>query len=368
MILSLAILTGFQQEIRNKVFGFGGHIQISALSDNQSFEKKPFFKSEDLRNKIKGVDEVKSVQAFITKAGIVKRGKEMEGMVLKGVGSDFDNSFFVPKLISGKVPLFRDTVKNDSIIISEFTAQRLNYKCGDKLTMYFIQEPARVRKFIISGIYKTGLEEFDKMVLIGDVLHVQKLNDWNQNQIAGYEITLNDYNKIDVKVNELAELIPFDLQIESIKDLQAHIFDWLELQDINVQVILILMTLVAGINMITALLVLILENTKLIGILKSLGASNKSIQKIFIYSAFKLIAKGLIIGLVLGLSLCYLQSAFHLIKLDASAYYVEYVPVSISYMHIVVLTTTIALVCSLMLIIPSYLVSKISVVKSLRFS
>jgi lipoprotein-releasing system permease protein len=368
MIVSVAILMGFQKEIKDKVAGFGGHLLISVFNDNHSIENSPIKKDFEGLQTIKQIPLIKSVSEFATKAGIIKHKAEIEGVVLKGVGKDYNWDFFKSKLVAGNIITFSDTGKSNNIIISEQTALKLNYKVGDNLFMYFIQHPPRMRKFKICGIYKTGLEEYDKMYAISDIKHIKKLNNWNQNQTGGYEICLHNFNEIEKAEAAVVNILPFDLYVQTIKQKEPQIFDWLNLQDINVQIILALMILVAGINMITALLVLILEKTPIIGILKAMGATNKSVRKIFGIQALFITLKGMMIGNCLALGLCFYQNYTHVLKLDQASYYISYVPVYISFWPLFWVNAGTLLICSIMLLIPSTVIAKISPIKAIRFN
>lgn len=368
MIVSVAILLGFQKEIKDKVAGFGGHITISVFNDNQSIENSPITKNFEGLTQIKEINEIKSVSEYATKAAIIKHNSDIEGIVLKGVGNDYNWDFFKSKLIEGGVVSFSDTGKSNDILISEQTAHKLNYKVGDNLYMYFIQQPPRMRKFKICGIYKTGLEDYDKMFVIGDIAHIKKLNNWKANETGGYEVILNNFNDLEETELKVGNALPFNLYAQNIKQKEPQIFDWLNLQDINVQIILILMVLVAGINMITALLVLILEKTPLIGLLKALGSTNKSVRRIFSIQALNIVGKGLLIGNIIALSLCFYQQQTHLLKLDQTSYYISYVPVYIGFWPVFLVNIGTLFICALMLLLPTTVIAKISPVKAIKFN
>ncbi len=371
MIVSVAIVTGFQKEIRDKVIGFGSHIQISKYDSNESLEAQPIDKRQSFYPSFDTVPGIRHIQVFANKAGIIKTEDQMEGVVLKGIGSDYDWSFFKNRIIDGKVFSINDSIKSKDVIISKLIANRLKLKTGDSLRMYFImkdQAQPKGRKFHISGIYETGLEEFDKVYVIGDIAQIQSLNKWNKNQVAGFEVILNDFNDLDKMSAFVYNNIGYDLNSKNIEQMNPQIFDWLGLQDMNVIIILTLMILVAAINMISTLLILILERTNMIGILKSIGARNVSIRKIFLYTSANLIGKGLILGNVIAITLCLLQKQFGIITLPQESYYVSTVPINLNILHLVLLNAGTLLVCMLMLIIPSYIITKISPVKAIRFS
>jgi lipoprotein-releasing system permease protein len=256
----------------------------------------------------------------------------------------------------------------DSILISQKIADKMQFKTGDKLLMYFIQQPPRVRKFIVAGIYNTGLEDFDAKYLIGDIKQIKKLNNWDSSLVAGFEITVDDFKQVEKITDEVNELVEVNVLAKSIREQFPQLFDWLKLQDVNVEVILILMLLVAMVNMVSALIILILENTKLIGIFKALGSTNWQLRKIFLYQASHLIGKGLLYGNIAALSLCFLQSYFHFIKLDETSYYIAYVPIKIDLFYFFLINFGTLFLCTLVLLIPSALIAKVSPSKAIRFS
>lgn len=367
MIISLAVLDGFQHEITNKVIGFGAHIQLSKYDNNNSFEPQPISVNEEYLDQLSKIDGVTKRSLYAIKAGIIKTSDEMEGVILKGVGKDFENTFFEKNLVAGKMFKVKSKLKNDSILISKNIAQKLHFKVNDKVIVYFIQNPARVRKFIVAGIYNTGLEDFDNKYLLCDVRHIQKLNNWDSTQFAGIEVSINDFNKLDAITAQINEIIPTDWLASSIREQFPQLFDWLRLQDINVQVILILMTLVATVNIVTALIILILESTRLIGILKALGMSNKQLQKIFLYQIAVIVGKGLFYGNVTAITLCLLQYKLHFLSLDETSYYISYVPIQMNWVLVLMVNVSTFVVCTISLLIPSGIVAKIAPVKAIRY-
>tara|TARA_B100001142_G_scaffold73172_1_gene73860 strand:+ start:6504 stop:7727 length:1224 start_codon:yes stop_codon:yes gene_type:complete len=368
MLLSLTVLTGFKNEISSKVIGFGSHITITNFSDNYSYDTEPIEIDQDFYLNLMKIEGVKHVQDFATKAGIIKTDSEILGIVIKGVNSNFDPSFFEQNLLEGEVPKYNDTVISSKLMISRNVAAKLELNLGDRITIYFVENSTRVRQFIISGIYSTGFTDFDDLIAIVDIQHIQKLNNWGDMEIGGLEIFIDNFEILDQLTEEVNYQIPYDFNAENIKDRNPQLFDWLDLQDINVRVILILMLIVGGVNMITALLILILERTKLIGILKALGVSNWSIRKVFIYNALYLIMKGLFLGNIIGLGFAFLQKKFHLVSLDSNVYYMNTVPVEFNLIHIFGLNISTLIICWLALLIPSFLITKILPMKSIRFS
>lgn len=375
MILSVAIVTGFKSEISNKVIGFGSHIQIINYDNNVSYETVPINKNQSFYSNINDLKGIKHVQVFATKAGILKTKTDFQGIVLKGVGSDFDWTFFNSYIIEGESFTINDSIKTDNILISKYLADLLKLHSGDKVHAYFIQQPPRTRVFKVSGIYQTNLAEFDEQIALIDIGHIQSINNWNNNQISGIEVTIEDFYKLNEMTETVKDIAGFSfssdgtkLRIQNIKEKYPQIFDWLNLTDMNVWVILIIITLVAGFNMVSGLLILILERTSMIGILKAIGTNNWSIRKIFLYQSGFLITKGLIWGNIVGIIICLLQSQFHIIKLDPSSYYLDAVPINLKLWHILALNVASLIITVIMLIVPSYIISRLSPEKTIRFN
>lgn len=371
MIISVAIVTGFQNQIREKVIGFGSHIQITNFEVNSSWEASPVNKNQPFIKIIGGLENIKHIQSFANKAGIVKTEEQIEGVIFKGVDREFDWTYFRDNLIEGEIISFIDEKTSNNIIISKSLAKRIKLKVKDELRMYFIvkdEMQPRGRKFNITGIYETGLEEFDKMYILGDIGHIQKLNDWTKDQVGGFEILLNDFDKIDQTGEEVYKIIGYELSSKTIKQLHPQIFEWLSLQDMNVMVIIALMILVAGITMISTLLILILEKTNMIGILKALGTKNVAIRKIFIYNAAYIIGKGLIWGNIIAIGLCILQAQTGFLKLNQESYYVSEIPINLEIAHIFLINIGTLIICTLMILIPTYIITKIKPVRAIRFN
>lgn len=369
MIVAIAIVTGFKNEIRDKVIGFGSHIQVTSHGFNSSAEQTPVSTDRDFYPDIEIMPSIKHIQVFATKAGIIKTDTDIEGVLVKGVGSDYDWSFFEKYLVSGETFRVNDTSRTKSVLVSEQMARKLRLKLQDKLYIYFIQnQEQKVRTFEISGIYKTGLEEYDKLYIIADIGHIQHLNNWDDDMVSGFEITVSDFGRVEELNDSVYSVIGYDLDCQTIKDMRPQIFDWLELQNLNVQVIIALMLLVSGVNMISALLIMILERVNMIGILKALGMSNVNIQKIFLYNAIYMTGVGMLIGNILAIALCYIQAEYGLITLNEESYYVSVVPINLNWWYILLLNLGTLLITTLMLIIPSFLVSRISPLKAIRYS
>lgn len=368
MILSLAIVRGFKREIRAKVRGFSGDIQIVKFDNNYSYQNSPFDGDTAFLKKTRPSPYISRIVPVATKPGIIKANNEIEGVVLKGVDKHYDWSYFKNIMVSGKVIDFSDsTAAMQQIMISSFTADRLKLKLGDHFIMYFMQEQPRKRPFKIVGIFNVGVEEVDKTFVVGDLSLIQRLNNWKPNEIGGFEVRLNDFDKLHETNEFLDNIIPIKLKSYTIMDSYPNIFEWLSLLDVNTQVMLVLMTIVAVINMISALLIMILERTAMIGIFKAMGANNWTIQKIFLFNASYLVGVGLLLGNLFGLGIGWFQSATHFFTLDQSAYYMTFVPIQIEWTDVVLLNIGTMAICLLVLIIPSLLVARISPVKTIQF-
>ncbi|KAF0198556.1 MAG: hypothetical protein FD166_1197 [Bacteroidetes bacterium] len=368
MLISVAILQGFQTQVRDKVSGFGGHIQITGFDSNNSYEPTPIDKNDAKISRIRRIDGILNVQEFGLKAGIIKTEDQIEGVVLKGVDSSYDWTFLKDKITEGRVPENKDTSAGNEVLISGKVADLLGFKAGDDIRMYFIiDNTARGRKFKVSGIYNTGLAEFDEMYVFGDIRHIRKLNGWDNNQVSGIEINIRDFNRLNETADKVYNIIGFKLNTQTIKQLYPQIFDWIEIQDLNVLIILILMALVSGITMISTLLILVLEHTRDIGMLKALGATNAGIRKIFIYASVNITFYGLLWGNAVALTLIFLQKTYGFIPLPEDSYFVSVVPVAIGLPAILLINLATIFICTLMMLIPSLVIRYISPVKAIRF-
>jgi lipoprotein-releasing system permease protein len=371
MIVSVATGIGLQNKIREKISAFNGHIIISNYDNNQSeITLSPISKNQDFYPKFKSVPGVSHVQAIASKAGIIRTESAFEGIIFKGVGRDYQWGNIKEYLVSGRLPNFSGDI-NPEVVISQFLANRLNLKVGDSFNTFFVKEDQNqlpnVRRFKITGIFNSGFQQFDATYIIGDIRHVQRINKWTPNQVGAFEVFAQDFSAIKEVGEQVYEETSSTLDSKTIIEKYSYIFEWLHLFDFNIIVILVVMILVATINMVVALLVLILERTQMIGILKALGANNWSVRKIFLYNAFYLIVRGLFWGNLIGISLLLLQQHFGIIKLNPENYYVNQAPVYINLVYILVLNLLTVTVCFLVLLIPSYIITKISPVKAIRF-
>jgi len=368
MILTIAVIRGFKSEIKQKVRGFAGDILVQKFDNNYSDQNSPIDIDSGFVKKVQASPLFTHIMPIATTPGIIKTRTEIEGVVVKGVDRHYDWTFFKKNLVTGKVIDFSDTASTQKqIMISSYTANRLNLKVGDKFLMYFIQGSLKRRPFTIVGIFDVGVEDIDKTFVVGDLSLLVKLNNWNPDEIGGYELRVADFDHVDEANDFLSDKMPLKLKSYTVGDTYPTIFEWLKLLDVNAQVMLVLMLIVATINMISALLIMILERTSTIGIFKAMGADNWTIQKIFLYNASYLIGVGLLLGNIFGLGIGFFQSTTHFLKLDETSYYMKFVPIEIHWFDIVLLNVGTLVICVLVLILPSTLVTKISPVKAIRF-
>ncbi|MDN3586480.1 ABC transporter permease [Pedobacter aquatilis] len=368
MILSIAIIKGFKTEIQDKVRGFLGDVQITRYDLNNSFEHSPFILDSETEKNLRRNKNIEYFYPFATKPAILSANEEIEGINFKGVDKNYNWTYIKQHIISGRVIDFTDsTAAMQELLVSNYTAKRLKLKTGDDFIMYFVQNQLRPRKFKIVGVYDIGVEDIDKGFVLGNLNIVKRLNNWKPNEIGGVEIRTKDFNNLKLVANDIFEQLPQNLRSFSIKENFPNIFTWLGLLDVNTNVLLILMLIVGVINMITALLIMILERTNMIGMLKSFGASNWSIMKIFLYNAAYLIGIGLLLGNILGLGLGFLQQTTHIFKLDQANYFLAYAPIEFHFIDVLALNVITVVVCLTVLIIPSLLISKVSPLKAIRF-
>lgn len=367
MIFSISVLQGFKSEIKEKIVGFGSHIQIIPYKAHNSYKVEGISLSKQEKETILKIPNIKSIHPFVSKGGLIKTKTDFQGIVLKGIDKDFDTSFFHHYLIKGRL-LNTKIPNNTEAVISKQIAQKLVLKIGDKLRVYFyIDNNYRARAFNVVGIYETGLSIYDEKVVVCDMTQVQSLNNLDSNQVEGYEVLLKDFKKLEQSADDIYNSTSQDKSIQTIQEIEPTLFSWLDLLDSNVFVILIVMMLVSIITITSTLLIIIFEKTQTIGILKGFGATNRTIMKIFLYNAGRIIIKGLIFGNALALSLGYLQDRFHIIKLDQESYYLTSVPIEISFIQVVMVNIGTILICLIALLLPLRSISKISPIKSIRF-
>lgn len=375
MIVSVSVVFGFKHTIRDKIVGFGSHIQVADFMTLQTSETQPIQMDDSVMNVLKKQPGVKHVQRYAMTQGILKTDNDFLGVAFKGVGPEFDSTFIHQNMIEGSIPHFSDKKSQNRILISKAMSDKLGLKCSEKIFAYFInQDGVRMRRFTISGIYQTNLSQYDNTICFTDLYTAVKLNGWENNQATGAEISVNDFNKMDItedaivkNVNRTTDSYGHTYTSKNIKELNRQIFSWLELLDLNVWIILAIMTAVAGVTMISGLLIIILERTSMIGVLKALGARNKMVRHTFLWFAAFIIGKGLIIGNILGIGIILLQKFTGFAKLDPATYYVSTVPAELNPIIIVLLNAMTMLICIFVLIAPSYLISHIHPAKSMRY-
>lgn len=372
MILTLAFANGFQKTISQKVFSFWGHVRVQSYNGARVSiaEETPIAKNDSVLNLKKIDPEIKTVQAFATKNAILKTSATIEAVLLKGVEKGYDFNNLQNFLVEGRWINFSDSGYSYEINLSAYTAGQLNLKVNDQVLIYFIQRgaPPRPRKLRVAGIYKTGIEDYDKHIAIGDLKLIQRLNDWDSSQVGGYEIFLHDYRKMDEVAENIVPGLPIGLQGVTIKDIYPNIFDWLALQDKTILIVLIIMIVIATLNLITCLLILVLERTRMVGILKALGARNYTVQQIFLYHGAVITFTGLLFGNVLGLLICWLQQRYGFIPLPEDAYWMSKAVADVVWWQVVLVDIGTFVICFLVLLIPTIIVRKIRPVKAIRFS
>ena len=367
MIISFLILGGFKRNIIEKNFSFSGHLNITKFSLGGGYEEQPVSIESDFFQNHKKYEFIDHLQVFSYKFGLLKTEEGVSGALLKGVGPDFDTTRFNKILVDGSFIKRNDSTYSTQVVISRRLARKLRLKVGDDVVMYFIQKPPRPRKLLVSGIYNSGLEEFDDLFIIGDIAMIQRLNGWAKEQVGGFELFIKDFDQLSYAKETIDRDLDFDLYAHQITDQYVQIFDWLTLINRQVYLFIGLILFVACFNMASILLILIMERTQMIGILKALGANNLQIRKLFIYNGVLIVLKGMLIGNIFGLGLAFLQYQFKLIPLDFENYFMHYVPIEWNWWVIMALNILTLIVVSAVLIIPSVIISRIQPIKSIRF-
>jgi lipoprotein-releasing system permease protein len=399
MIIATALISGFQQTISQKVFGFWAHIIVTPYQAAESLDKFPVSKQSELYSQTENFPGIAHVQSVALKAGIIHTKEDFEGIILKGIGADFKKVPFTDYIVEGNLFELNEDKSNEGILLSKITSDRLQAKLGDKLIISFFEDDAKIRKrsFKVSGIYNSGIEEFDKQYALIDIAVIQDLNDWSEEQVGGFEVFVEPDHLFETKLTSYGKKIASiflskekaltlqrdpldrigenifysidtDLYSQTIKEFKPDIFNWLSLQNTNEIVILFVMLLVAAVNMITSLLILILERTRMIGILKALGSNNLQLRNIFVWNGVFIIGFGLLIGNIAGIGLCLLQDVFHIIKLPQDSYYIDYAPVKLEWSWLLFLNIFTLFIGALFLLLPAMLVNKIEAIKAIRFS
>jgi lipoprotein-releasing system permease protein len=367
MIIAFAVLFGFKDAIHQKLFSLSSHIKIAKFSINESYEQYPITKQSDLFRHYKNISDIAHLQTVAHKAGILKTRQDILGVVMKGIAPDFDFERFAPNIIAGKQISFLPDTYSKEILVSKVIADKLNLRVGNDVIMYFLNAPDRPRKLIVKGIYETQMEEFDKTLIIGDLGLIQKMNGWGADSVGSYEIYVKDFEQLNSSAKKIQDKMQPDMKLEKVTTTYMGLFDWLGMLDRNMVIFLTLILFVASFNMISILLVLMLERTPMIGVLKALGGNNWQIRKIFLWSGISMIFRGLVYGNLLGIGICLLQQHYKIIPLDSVNYYMNTVPIMMNWSVILLLNlATISLVV-LVLIIPTFVITRIEPVKAIVF-
>ena len=374
MILTLAFVNGFQETVSQKVFSFWGHVRLQQYEPNKALvaEESPLKKNDTIVNELKKLPEIETIQAFATKSAVLQQKTNIEGILFKGVEQSYNFSHLKNFLLQGRWPSFKDSLYSHDIVVSKQIADQLQVNLNDTIKIHFIDAAggkSSFRRLRISGIFKTGIEEYDNLFAIGDLRLIQRLNNWHNEEIGGYEIFLHNYKTMD-SVNETirnSDFIPLNWTSKTVKEVYPNIFDWLGIQDVNRNVIFIVMAAVAIINLVTCLLILVLERTRMVGILKAIGSSDATIQKIFLFNATYITLTGAGAGFLFGVGLCLLQQHTGFITLNESAYYVSVAPVKLIWWQVIAVCAGTVVVCFLSLILPTLLVKSVQPVKAIQF-
>ncbi len=368
MVISFMVLGGFQNNIKDKIFTFSGHIQIKKFSLNNSYEEEPIFMDAERMQAVKDDPFVRHIQEFAHKPGLINREGENFGLLFKGVGASFDDVSFSDYMTEGEIPLFDSTkTVNRDVMISQRMADRMNVKVGDRLVMVFIMDPPKTRSMIVKGIFNTGLDSFDEKTVIGDIKMIRSLNNWTEGQVGGYEVFVNDINKIEAADDSIIQKVSVAHYTERVDEKFVQIFDWLGLLSQNVYILITLILFVACFNMVSVLFILIMERTQMIGSFKAFGASNKLIRRIFAFNGVRLVMKGLLLGNVIAIGFGVLQYYFELIPLEPSTYYMDHVPIDWNWLSTIGINLLTLVIVASVLIIPTAVISRISPVKAIRF-
>jgi lipoprotein-releasing system permease protein len=373
MVMAVSILGGFKGEIAGKVVGFGSHLTVSNYASSPIYQETPVVVDSALIAKIKAVDGVRHLQFFATKGGMVKTSEQIYGIMLRGLSANYDTSFFSGCMVEGRLPNFSEpsglseSKPSNEVLISNTIASRMHLAVGDKMRTYFWGgDTYRSRAFTVSGIYNTDLTEFDELYVIGDLRQVQRLNDWDSNMVGGYEILVDDFGRLDATALDVLDKLPYDYSLQTIVDAHPALFSWLDLLNSNITLILLIMSLVCAVAIVSALLIMIFEKGRTIGLLKALGATNASVRRIFLLKASRLILEGIAIGDAVALALCLVQKRWHVITLDPESYSMPYVPIELSPAIFLVISVGALVVCLLALLLPAAYISHISPAQSLK--
>jgi lipoprotein-releasing system permease protein len=366
-LLAFMVLGGFQRSVSEKVYGFTGHFQVQKYAVSNSFEETPFSLSSDFGQNYTKLPFIEKMQSVAHKAALLKGDEEVEGILMKGVGKDFDSLGFQKYLTEGRLIRIPESGTSNEILVSKMIANKLMLQVGDKLTLYFVQDPPRFRRVELVGIFETYLENFDEKIIIGELQTIRNLNGWTEDQVGALEVFVDEYQNVSSYFTEIEKTLDFDLKLIDSRDKFLEIFDWLRLLDTNVYVFIGLIGFVAIFNMGAILFILIMERTQMIGLLKALGSTDSQIRKIFFWNGINILGRGLLIGNAIGLGFGFLQDRFHLIPLDPASYYMSFVPIEWNWPVFLALNLGISLLTALVLWIPVLVISKVDPIKSIKF-
>lgn len=367
MILAFAVLYGFKLSIKDKLVGLTSHIQVSKITLNRSYDETPLVRNLETERTFKNLPSVKNVYGVINKAAILKSSEEISGILLKGIDNEFDSTLFINNLVEGRWLKLEDSTDSKEILVSRYIANKLKLNLNDDVLIYFVQNPPRARKMSIVGIYDTGLIDFDKNLIFTDLKLIRKINNWHEEQLGHYEIFLNSLDDTEIAKKNLDEALPQDLIAKPITAIVPQFFEWFQLLDRNILLVIVLIMVVAAFNMISVLLIMIMERIPMIGLLKAVGMPNKKIRQVFITNGFLIIVKGLIIGNAVGLLIVIVQKYYKIIPLDPESYYIDYVPVLVNVESILFVNLIVILIVGFTLIIPTLFITKINTVKALKY-
>lgn len=377
MVMAVCILRGFQGEIASKVVGFGSHLTVSNFASSPAYQEEPIVLDSTLVERIQRVPGVRHIQYFATKGGMVKTAEQIYGIMFRGLSADYDTTFFASNLVEGRLPVFSgfsgfsgtsgETGTSTDVLVSSTIASRLRLKVGDKMRTYFWGgDTPRSRAFTVCGIYNTDLTEFDELYVVGDLRQVQRLNEWEANQVGGYEVLVDNFDRLDDIARNVERELPYDYSVQTIREANPALFAWLDLLNSNITLILVIMSLVCAVAIVSALLIMIFEKGRTIGLLKALGATNASVRRIFLIKASRLIAEGILIGDAVALALCVAQQQWQVVKLDAESYSMTHVPVDIDPMIFLLVSLGTLVACLLALLLPAAYISHITPAQAVK--
>jgi len=368
MIVSFSIFAGFKQNIQEKIFTFGGHIQATKHDTSNSYEEIPISTNSVLYEQVTSLAGVHHIQVYGRKAALLRTETEVQGVIFKGIAPDYNQRILQNILSEGKIPSWKEGEYTPEILVSRRIANKLMLSVDSEVTIFFVQEPPRTRKLKIAGIYDSGIEDFDNQVIIGDIRLIQRINNWADTLVGGFEIFLDDFGELEKRFLEIYDFMDYDIQIVKITDLYSSFFDWFVMLNRNVVIFIVIILCVASFNIISIILILIMERIQMIGTLKALGATDKQVQYIFIFNGLRILLKGLTIGNLLAVGLCLLQQYTHIIPLNRENYYIDFVPIQLDWLSFLFFNILTILFVAIVILLPSFIITRIEPIKSIRFA